>query len=65
MKQDDRVCTQTETENALARADQLDAEYRAATALAEKTEENVSVRSFKKCKKIKKKFYFKSLKNEL
>ena len=33
---------QTETENALARADQLDAEYRAATALAEKTEENVS-----------------------
>merc|ERR1712036_130934 len=31
----------TETENAMARADQLDAEYRAATALAEKTEETV------------------------
>ena len=36
---------QTETENALAKADQLDAEYRAATALAEKTEETVSVSS--------------------
>ena len=32
----------TETENALTRADQLDAEYRATTALAEKTEETVS-----------------------
>ena len=35
---------QTETENALAKAEQLDAEYRAATALAEKTEENVSAK---------------------
>jgi hypothetical protein len=32
----------TETENAMARADQLDAEFRAATTLAEKTEETVS-----------------------
>lgn len=31
----------TETENAMARADQLDAEFRAATSLAEKTEESV------------------------
>ena len=31
----------TETENAMARADQLDAEFRAATTLAEKTEETV------------------------
>merc|ERR1719213_1352951 len=31
----------TETDNSIARADQLDAEYRAATALAEKTEETV------------------------
>ena len=30
-----------ETENAMARADQLDAEFRAATTLAEKTEETV------------------------
>ena len=35
----------TETENAMARADQLDAEFRAATSLAEKTEESVSVTS--------------------
>lgn len=32
----------TETENAMARADQLDAEFRGATTLAEKTEESVS-----------------------
>ena len=32
----------TETENAMARADQLDSEFRAATTLAEKTEETVS-----------------------
>ena len=32
---------QTATENALARADQLDAEFRAATTLAQKTEETV------------------------
>ena len=31
----------TETENAMARADQLDAEFRSATSLAEKTEETV------------------------
>ena len=35
----------TETENAMARADQLDAEFRAATTLAEKTEETVSFSS--------------------
>ena len=34
----------TETENAMARADQLDAEFRAATSLAEKTEESVGVK---------------------
>ena len=32
----------TETENAMARADQLDSEFRVATTLAEKTEETVS-----------------------
>ena len=31
----------TETENALARADQLDAKFRAATTLAEKTKKTV------------------------
>ena len=38
----------TETENAMARADQLDAEFRAATSLAEKTEETVNI-----CRTIK------------
>ena len=37
----------TETENAMARADQLDAEFRAATSLAEKTEESVGFPSIK------------------
>ena len=38
----------TETENAMARADQLDAEYRAATSLADKTDESVCAFFLKK-----------------